>query len=41
MRSSWMPSFSHHTESRDNRPAPVEAKGGPLSERIAFGSPNS
>ena len=33
--------LSHHTDSRDKRPAPVEANGGPLSERIAFGRPNS
>src|ERR671925_140466 len=36
-----MPSFSHHTDRRDSPPAPTEPNGGPLSERIAFGSPTS
>ena len=30
-----MPSFSHHTDSADSPPAPVEPNGVPLSERIA------
>src|SRR5574338_754841 len=36
-----MPSLIHQTESGVRPRTPVEAKGGPLSERIALGSPNS
>src|SRR5215510_14128396 len=36
-----MPSLSHQTASGERPAAPVEAKGGPLSERIASGRPNS
>ena len=32
-----MPSFSHHTDSAESPPAPVEPNGAPLSERIAPG----
>jgi len=35
------PSFSHQTDNCVSLPAPVEANGGPLSERIASGRPNS
>ena len=42
MRSIAMPSLSHHTDSLDkpNRALP-EAKGAPLSVRMAAGRPNS
>src|SRR5580704_13535498 len=36
-----MPSFSHHNDSVDSPPVAVEANGGPLSDRIASGRPNS
>jgi hypothetical protein len=36
-----MPSFCHHTDSAVRPPAPVDANGGPLSERSASGVPNS
>src|SRR5881628_3883378 len=35
------PSLIHHTASRDNPASAVEAKGAPLSVRIARGSPYS
>jgi hypothetical protein len=41
IRSGRMPSLIHHTASRDSPPTPGEAKGGPLSERIASGTPCS
>jgi len=41
MRCGTMPSLIHHTESRDRPATAQEAKGGPLSERTARGSPNS
>src|SRR6516165_1208312 len=41
IRSGRMPSLIHHTASRDSPPTPGEAKGGPLSERIASGKPCS
>jgi hypothetical protein len=34
-----MPSFSHHTDSAESPPAPVDPNGVPLSERIAAGRP--
>jgi hypothetical protein len=36
-----MPSFSHHTASRDSPPGPVDPNGDPLSERMASGNPTS
>src|SRR3982750_3559852 len=36
-----MPSLSHHTESGEGPPAPVDPNGAPLSERIAWGRPMS
>ncbi len=39
IRSGTIPSLIHHTASRDNPPTVAEAKGGPLSVRIASGSP--
>src|SRR6266481_1039205 len=36
-----MPSLIHQIASRDNPATPGEAKGGPLSERIARGKPCS
>jgi len=41
IRSGRMPSLIHHTASRDSPPTPADAKGGPLSERIASGKPCS
>src|SRR5262249_37500480 len=41
IRSGRMPSLIHHTASRDSPPTPDEAKGGPLSERIASDKPCS
>ena len=42
MRSMLMPSRSHQTDSRDKLNRPFgEAKGTPLSKRIACGSPRS
>ena len=40
IRSGRTPSLIHHTASRDSPPAPTDANGGPLSERIASGNPN-
>jgi hypothetical protein len=37
MRSGTIPSLIHHTASRDNPASAVEAKGAPLSVRIARG----
>src|SRR3954468_6950389 len=36
-----MPTWSHHTESVERPPAPVDPNGAPLSERIAWGRPMS
>src|SRR5215471_4739073 len=36
-----MPSLSHHTDSAESPPAPVDPNGDPLSERIASGRPTS
>ncbi len=41
MRSRPMPSFSHHTDNAVSPPAPIDAKGEPLSERITLGRPYS
>ena len=41
IRSGLTPSLIHHTASADSPPAPTEANGGPLSERIVSGRPNS
>jgi len=41
IRSGRMPSLIHQIASRDKPPTPGEAKGGPLSERIANGKPCS
>ena len=41
IRSGLMSSLIHHSDSADSPPAAVEAKGGPLSERIAQGRPYS
>jgi hypothetical protein len=41
MRSSRMPSRSSQTASDVRPPAPVDANGGPLSDRMALGTPNS
>jgi hypothetical protein len=41
IRSSPIPIFAQRADSRVSPPAPVEAKGGPLSLRIARGSPCS
>src|SRR5262249_56250378 len=36
-----MPSLSHHTDSAESPPAPVDPNGDPLSERMASGRPTS
>lgn len=41
MRSRRMSSLIHHTASGVRPPAPTHANGGPLSERMAAGNPNS
>src|SRR4029450_11099761 len=41
MRSGRMPSLIHQIARRESPPAATVAKGGPLSVRIARGSPNS
>ena len=41
IRSGLTPSLIHRAASCDSPPAPTEANGGPLSERIDSGSPNS
>ena len=41
IRSGTMPSLTHHTASDDRLPNPTLAKGGPLSVRMARGSPYS
>ena len=41
MRSRRMPSLTHWSDKRVRPPAPVEAKGGPLSLRMARGRPSS
>jgi hypothetical protein len=39
MRSRAIPALSHCTDSRDRPAVPAEAKGSPLSVRIARGQP--
>jgi len=41
IRSGTMPSFIHHTASRDSPAMAREAKGAPLSVRMASGIPHS
>ena len=41
MRSGWIPSFIHQTDSSLSPPMPAVANGGPLSERMRNGRPYS